>query len=113
MPMYDYACSDCGHASEEFQTIREDAYTTCPVCSNETYSRQVCVPRTMNREYDKPLEMHSLALNHDDDIRAFLGRNPGVQCSLDPADPNYGVPVARSRAEKLSILKAEGWEERN
>ena len=32
MPTYQYACTDCGHAFDEFQSFTDDALTTCPQC---------------------------------------------------------------------------------
>jgi putative FmdB family regulatory protein len=33
MPTYQYACTECGHAFEQFQTFSEDSLTECPECS--------------------------------------------------------------------------------
>ncbi len=32
MPTYQYACTDCDHAFEQFQSFTEDSLTTCPEC---------------------------------------------------------------------------------
>lgn len=32
MPTYQYACTECGHAFDQFQSFSEDALTVCPVC---------------------------------------------------------------------------------
>ena len=32
MPTYQYACSDCGHQFEAFQTFSEASLTSCPEC---------------------------------------------------------------------------------
>ena len=32
MPTYQYACTECGHAFEQFQSFTDDALTGCPVC---------------------------------------------------------------------------------
>lgn len=32
MPTYQYACTECGHAFEQFQSFSEDALTECPEC---------------------------------------------------------------------------------
>lgn len=32
MPTYQYACTECGHAFEQFQSFTEDALTVCPEC---------------------------------------------------------------------------------
>ncbi|MBF4763587.1 FmdB family transcriptional regulator [Nocardioides islandensis] len=33
MPTYQYACTECGHAFEQFQSFSDDALTECPECS--------------------------------------------------------------------------------
>ncbi len=33
MPTYQYACTECGHQFEEFQSFSDDALTECPECS--------------------------------------------------------------------------------
>jgi putative FmdB family regulatory protein len=32
MPMYAYACKDCGHAFDMQQSFSEDSLTVCPAC---------------------------------------------------------------------------------
>lgn len=32
MPTYQYACTECGHAFEQFQSFSEDSLTVCPQC---------------------------------------------------------------------------------
>lgn len=32
MPTYQYACTECGHAFDQFQSFNEDSLTTCPEC---------------------------------------------------------------------------------
>ena len=32
MPTYQYACTECGHAFEQFQSFSDDSLTVCPVC---------------------------------------------------------------------------------
>jgi len=33
VPTYQYACTECGHAFEQFQSFTDDALTVCPECS--------------------------------------------------------------------------------
>ncbi len=33
MPTYQYACTECGHAFEQFQSFSDDALTHCPECN--------------------------------------------------------------------------------
>ena len=35
MPTYQYACTECGHSFEQFQSFSEDALTVCPVCEGK------------------------------------------------------------------------------
>ncbi|PUA82517.1 FmdB family transcriptional regulator [Nocardioides currus] len=32
MPTYQYACTECGHQFEQFQSFSDDSLTVCPVC---------------------------------------------------------------------------------
>lgn len=32
MPTYQYACTECDHAFEQFQSFSDDALTVCPEC---------------------------------------------------------------------------------
>jgi len=32
LPTYQYACTECGHAFEQFQSFADDALTVCPQC---------------------------------------------------------------------------------
>jgi putative FmdB family regulatory protein len=32
VPTYQYACTECGHAFEQFQSFSDDALTHCPEC---------------------------------------------------------------------------------
>ena len=32
MPTYQYACTECDHAFEQFQSFSEDSLTVCPRC---------------------------------------------------------------------------------
>ncbi|MGP5055265.1 FmdB family zinc ribbon protein [Brachybacterium paraconglomeratum] len=35
MPTYVYACKNCGHRFEQYQSFSEDSLTTCPECTQE------------------------------------------------------------------------------
>ncbi len=35
MPTYQYACTECGHFFEQFQSFTDDALTECPTCSGK------------------------------------------------------------------------------
>ena len=35
MPTYQYACTECDHFFEQFQSFSEDALTECPECSGK------------------------------------------------------------------------------
>ena len=111
MPLYPYECTACGHAEDEFQHMRDEPLTACPRCGGAYEKRIAATSAAVAR--DLPREMHSIALCHPDDIRAFKHRNPGIECSEDPNSPLYGVPVAANLAEKRRVLAVEGWEERN
>lgn len=35
MPTYQYACTECDHAFEQFQSFTDDALTVCPECDGK------------------------------------------------------------------------------
>lgn len=35
MPTYQYACTQCGHAFEQYQSFSDDSLTVCPACNGE------------------------------------------------------------------------------
>ena len=35
MPTYQYACTECDHSFEQFQSFSEDALTVCPECEGK------------------------------------------------------------------------------
>lgn len=41
MPTYEYACSKCKKSFEAFQSMKDDAYTTCPkdLCQKKTWGK--------------------------------------------------------------------------
>lgn len=113
MPIYEYRCEECAHTSEEYQSIRSDPLTACPKCCSSSFHRVPSLTHSLNTPYRIPIEMHSIALSNQDDIKAFKQRNSDVPISTNPNDPLWGVPIARSRAEKLKVLRNEGFVERN
>lgn len=113
MPRYDYACSSCGHAAEEVHSIHLDSLTICPKCQKPDYSKQIAQVATDLREFHTPIEMYSIALDYDEEIKAFKKLAPDVDISLDQKDPMYGIPIARSRKQKLQALKATEYTELN
>jgi len=41
MPIYEYACKNCGHSLEARQKIADDPLTDCPACGSATLERLV------------------------------------------------------------------------
>jgi len=103
MPLYDYKCRECGHECEEYHSIHSDL-TLCPVCGEDAYRRvPVTTSGAMERQYQKPIEMHSVATDNPAEIRSL--RDAGVEV-------RDGVPIARTRKEKLTVLKKMGFREK-
>ena len=113
MPLYEYECCACGYADDEFQHIRDDRLTICPKCGKDTYQKMVSLPHTDLKEYHTPIEMYSIGLNDEAEIRAFKQQCPDVEVSEDLNDEMWGIPIARTRKQKLAALKAIGFEEKN
>lgn len=112
MPIYVYQCDACQHGAEEFQKMSAEALTECPECKQAQYHRVPCLAHTDMKEFSTPIEMYSIALNDDEEIKEFMRKAPDVEVATDPNDPMYGVPIARSRKQKLNALKAMDYTER-
>ena len=41
MPIYAYACSDCGLKQDVMQKMSDAPLTTCPECGKETFTKQL------------------------------------------------------------------------
>lgn len=39
MPTYDFACEECGHTFEAFQSMRDEPLKTCPKCGKPRLKR--------------------------------------------------------------------------
>ncbi|MDD2915454.1 MAG: zinc ribbon domain-containing protein [Gallionella sp.] len=44
MPIYAYACSDCGLKKDVMQKMSDAPLTTCPECGKETFTKQLTAP---------------------------------------------------------------------
>lgn len=113
MPMYDFKCTGCGHADTEFFKMASENLQRCPKCLSLTYRKQVSLPHTDLKEFSKPIEMFSIAMSSEDEVRAFKRKCPDVECNDDINHPDFGLPVARSRKQKLQALAAAGYVETN
>lgn len=45
MPIYGYACTNCGHSLDALQKIADDPLTDCPECETPGLKRQLSAPR--------------------------------------------------------------------
>lgn len=41
MPIYEYACDDCGHTTEKMQKMTDAPLTTCPHCGKESLRKLI------------------------------------------------------------------------
>lgn len=115
MPNYCYRCKHCDSAVEEFRQISQ-VDDAAPDCCDAPMVRDFQAEwggQAVRGDYATPIEMHSLSLNTNADIRDFRRRNPGVEISSKRGDPLYGVPVIKNRTQKLETMKNEGFIERN
>ena len=44
MPIYDFQCTNCGHKLELLRKISDSSTTTCPNCSQESFSKMLSAP---------------------------------------------------------------------
>lgn len=45
MPIYEYACTACGHTLDALQKISEDPLVECPACGASALKRLISAPR--------------------------------------------------------------------
>jgi len=115
MPMYSYRYTDAeGGEFDDFQRMADAAHTTY----NDRPCERTVQKASVRTQYGAgsgtdPIEMMSIALDNEGDIAEFRKRNPGTEISSDRRDRNFGVPIARSRSEKLRVLAMEGFVETN
>jgi hypothetical protein len=111
MPERTFVCSKCGKVNLEFQSLMDE---TIPVCCQLPMLRDYVAETTEGRRptqmFRTPIEMYSIALNPEE-IGDFKRRCPDVEVA--ESGPMMGVPIARTRQQKLRALKVMGFEERN
>lgn len=113
MPIYDYCCDVCQHADIEYMKMNDDGPQPCPVCqSRVSYKRQISLPHTP-QQFHKPIEMDSVACSTIEEVREIQRKCPDVQIDDRPDSEMFGIPVARTRQQKLAVLRAVGYSERN
>ena len=44
MPIYEYVCSDCGHALEALQKISDAPLQACPDCEKDSLKKKISAP---------------------------------------------------------------------
>ena len=45
MPIYEYACGNCGHSFDELQKVSEAALVHCPKCDEPALRKMVSAPK--------------------------------------------------------------------
>lgn len=45
MPIYEYACNECGHRLDALQKMSEEPLSDCPECGKSTLKRLISAPR--------------------------------------------------------------------
>ena len=110
MPLHEYGCGYCGLKVCDFLKITSDVpeRKLCPNCGNDSLIRQISAPHT-HKDFNKPIEMYSLAPVDHAEILALKQACPDVNISINPNDEMYGVPVARNETERKQVLKAMGF----
>lgn len=83
----------------------------CPKCGLHTYVKRVTQCHTDCKDFQVPIIMHSIGCTSVDQIREM--QEAGVSIITDPKHPDYGTPVAHTRAEKKKALKVAGFQESN
>ncbi len=102
---YPYECPNCDYFVLEPASWFTE-HENCPECGAVVEKVIGAVHRRgLNPVFHKPIEMFSVAPETPGEMAAFRRALPDVQLT------DQGVPLARTRAEKLRILQAAGYEE--
>ena len=113
MPMYCYRCADCGRGGSEMRAMKDRGHGPPCRCGARMQRDITAETGAVNTEYAKPIEMMSLAVDTVEEVHAFRTRNPDIEISDRPGDRNFGIPVVKSRQQKLSVLHREEFIETN
>lgn len=111
MPTYQYRCDGCENSFEAFRTMKDESPEKCPKCTGTETTRVPCVPNTDMREFQVPIDLHSIGMTSLEQVLEFKRKCPDVECSDDMSHPNFGLPIARTRKQKLAAYKAVGFVE--
>lgn len=102
---YPYECPNCDHFVLEPASWFAE-HKNCPECNAVVEKVPGAVHRRgLDPVFRKPIEMFSVAPETPDQMAALRKARPETQFT------DQGVPLARTRTEKLAILKAVGYEE--
>jgi hypothetical protein len=111
VPISTYLCVTCSHSQDEYFKLSSYPYPTTVTCEKcgRVSSKEVSLAHTDLKEFFRPIEMLSIACNSFEEIREM--QKAGIDCSDDPDSENFGVPIVKSRKEKLTALKVAGFQE--
>lgn len=109
MPLHDWKCS-CGIITKDVyrKSSDLDRPERCPACDGVMHRLPALFHSDMVA-FHRPIEMFSIASEDPAEIRRM--KEAGVEVSDDPTREDYGVPIARTRKDKLRALKAVGFVE--
>lgn len=103
-----FTCPTCDRVEKYWQPKHRLRYPDCRICG-EGMNLVREVGKAMSRPtrcYDEPIIMYSVGL-HPDEEKSFRLANREIDLT------DQGVPIARTRAEKMQVLKYFRYEEHN
>lgn len=117
MPTYEYICTACHHAHEEFQTMSAKPLRKCPACGKNTLERQIGIGAGIifkgsgfyqtdyrSDSYKKSAEADKKPASSDDKGHAHAG---ACACGRKPADECASKSAADSTPAKASPAQVE------
>lgn len=106
MPIYCFTCDSCGGKTDVLRSIsvREtDVRCSCDNLMTRDLGREQ--GRRGTGEFHTPIEMFSVGMNADE-VPAFRQSLPNVEV-------REGLPIVKTRQEKMQVLKYFGFQEVN
>ena len=113
MPIYEYACKECGHTLDALQKVADAPLTECPECGKPALRRLISAPRFRLKgegwyETDFKKENRRNVLSSDSEApktekaEGRDGKKDKTDAKVDKGGKSKETPAAGTNADKAS-----------
>jgi putative FmdB family regulatory protein len=112
VPIYEYACKDCGHSLDALQKISDDPLLDCPECGKPQLQRLISAPRFRLKgegwyETDFKKDNQRNLLKHDGEATTSASKTESSESSSAPEKSTTQSTVKSSENSVKSSEKKE------